>query len=81
MRLLSVSIDPEFDRPPVLKAHAQKLGARPGIWRFVTTPPEEIGAFGRQFGLDLRQSGSGPADIEHNLRTVSSIATAASSRR
>ena len=70
MRLLSVSIDPAFDRPAVLKAHARKLGADPAVWRFVTTPPAEIAAFGRQFGLDVRQTGSAPADIEHNLRTV-----------
>ncbi len=70
VRLLSISIDPAYDQPPVLKAHAQKLGATPGIWHFVATSPEEIGAFGRQFGLDLHRSGSGPADLEHNLRTV-----------
>lgn len=69
-RLLSISIDPAHDRPAVLKAHAQKLGADPAVWRFVTAPAAEIAAFGRQFGLDVRQTGSAPADIEHNLRTV-----------
>jgi len=70
VRLLSVSIDPSFDRPAVLKAHAEKLGADPAVWRFVTAPPAEIAVFGRQFGLDVRQTGSAPPDIEHNLRTV-----------
>jgi protein SCO1 len=70
VRLLSVSIDPAFDRPAVLNAHAKKLGADPRVWRFVTAPPAEIAAFGRQFGLDVRQTGPAPADIEHNLRTV-----------
>jgi len=70
VRLLSVSIDPAFDRPVVLKAHAAKLGADPTVWRFVTASPTEIATFGRQFGLDVRQTGSAPADIEHNLRTV-----------
>ena len=69
-RLLSISIDPAHDRPAVLKAHAQKLGADPGVWRLVTAPAAEIAAFGRHFGLDVRQTGSAPADIEHNLRTV-----------
>ena len=68
--LLSVSIDPAFDRPAVLNAHAKKLGADPRLWRFVTAPHAELAAFGRQFGLDVRQTGSAPADIEHNLRTV-----------
>lgn len=70
VRLLSISIDPAFDTPAVLKAHAQKLGADPAMWRFVTAPPAEIAIFGRQFGLDVRQTGSAPADIQHNLRTV-----------
>jgi protein SCO1/2 len=70
VRLLSVSIDPAFDRPAVLKAHGVKLGADPTVWRFVTASPTEIATFGRQFGLDVRQTGSAPADIEHNLRTV-----------
>jgi protein SCO1 len=70
VRLLSVSIDPAFDQPAVLQAHASKLGADPKVWRFVTAPPAEIAAFGRQFGLDVRQTSPAPADIVHNLRTV-----------
>ncbi len=70
VRLLSLSIDPAFDRPAVLKAHAQQLGADPAVWRFATAPPTEMATFGRQFGLDVQQTGSGPTDIEHNLRTV-----------
>ena len=70
VRLLSVSIDPEFDRPAVLKAHAKRLGADPAVWRFVVPPADQVTAFGRQFGLDVRQSGPLPVDIEHNLRTV-----------
>lgn len=70
VRLLSISIDPTFDRPAVLKAQARKLGADPAIWRFATAPLAEMAAFGRQFGLDVRQTGGAPSDIEHNLRTV-----------
>jgi protein SCO1/2 len=70
VRLLSVTIDPAFDTPDVLKAHATKLEARPETWRFVTAAPDAIAVFGRQFGLDVRGTGSGPADIEHNLRTI-----------
>ena len=54
----------------MLKAHATKLGADPAVWRFVVPPAADLSAFGRQFGLDVRQSGPLPADIEHNLRTV-----------
>ena len=70
VRLLSVTIDPAFDTPQVLAAHAARVDARPEIWRFATAPVDEIAAFGHQFGLDVRRSGSGAADIEHNLRTI-----------
>lgn len=70
VRLLSVTIDPAFDTPAVLKAHAARRGADPAIWRFATTGADRLPAFGRQFGLDVRQTGSAPADIEHNLRTI-----------
>jgi protein SCO1/2 len=70
VRLLSITIDPAFDTPDVLKAHAARLGAAPDIWRFATAEPDRIAAFGRQFGLDVTQSGTAAADIEHNLRTI-----------
>jgi len=70
VRLLSVTLDPAFDTPEVLAAHARRLGARPEIWRFATTGEADLAAFGRQFGLDIRRAGDGPADIEHNLRTI-----------
>lgn len=70
VRLLSISIDPAFDRPAVLKAHAQKLGANPAMWRFATMPAGELRTFGQQFGLEVRQTGAGPAELEHSLRTV-----------
>jgi protein SCO1/2 len=70
VRLLSITIDPAFDTPAVLAAHATRLNARPAIWRFATATPETIAAFGQRFGLDVRQTGAGAADIEHNLRTI-----------
>jgi hypothetical protein len=35
-RLLSISFDPEFDTPEVLKQYAQHAGADPAIWTFAT---------------------------------------------
>ena len=35
-RIVSVTIDPAYDTPAVLKAHAAHVGADPAIWRFVT---------------------------------------------
>lgn len=70
VRLVSLTIDPQFDQPDVLRAHAVRLQADPRIWRFVTASEETTAAFGRQFGLAVTRTGSGPLEIEHNLRTV-----------
>ena len=70
VRLLSVTLDPTFDTPPVLRAHAALRRADPQVWTFVTGAPDALSAFGRQFGLAATRSGNAPADVEHNLRTV-----------
>lgn len=70
VRLLSVSLDPEYDRPAVLRAHAEKLGVNREVWELATGEPETVMAFGHQFGLDVRRTGDTAADITHNLRTI-----------
>lgn len=40
--LLTISIDPGFDTPQVLRAYAQSVGADPQIWRFATLPDEKL---------------------------------------
>lgn len=42
MRLVSFSIDPVHDTPAVLKAYADKAGADPHLWKFLTGPATEI---------------------------------------
>lgn len=65
--LLSVSIDPEFDAPPVLASYAARFEARPERWIFLTgekrliramqesaqrhLDPDEITAHSKQFYL------------------------------
>jgi protein SCO1/2 len=68
-RLLSVSIDPGHDRPPVLRDHARRVGADPARWTFLTGRPEDIQAFAWQFGLSVVREGDA-TEIVHNLRTV-----------
>lgn len=46
----SISIDPERDRPKVLKAYAEKFGAGPG-WLFLTGRKEDIKLLARKLGL------------------------------
>jgi protein SCO1/2 len=41
-RLVSFSVDPENDTPPVLAAYATKAGAEPGRWSFVTGPVMDV---------------------------------------
>jgi protein SCO1/2 len=69
VRLVSVTIDPAFDRPPVLAAHAKRLGADPALWRFVTGDPETVLAFAKRFGV-IAEAGDTPAALVHNLRTA-----------
>lgn len=46
----SISIDPQNDTPPVMKAYAEKFGAGPG-WLFLTGKAEEIPVIARKLGL------------------------------
>jgi len=69
VRLLTVTFDPEYDTPPVLSAWAQRRGADPAVWSFLTGEPDAVYAFGEQFGLYVEPSPEG-FDITHNLRTA-----------
>jgi protein SCO1/2 len=70
VRLVTVTIDPAYDTPAVLKAHAARLGADPKVWSFLTPEPAGAAAFFEQFGLLVEREGDGPGDITHNLRTL-----------
>jgi protein SCO1/2 len=50
VRLLTLTLDPEHDRPEVLRRHADLLGAPPG-WTFLTGAPADLDAVRRFFGL------------------------------
>jgi protein SCO1/2 len=69
-RLLSVSFDPATDTPPVLKAHADRLGADPARWTFLTGDRDDIDQFASRFGVSINRSPTDPIDIAHNLRTA-----------
>jgi protein SCO1/2 len=46
----SITIDPDYDRPEVLKAYAQKYHAGPG-WLFLTGKAEDIETISRKLGI------------------------------
>src|SRR5438552_4595463 len=42
VHLVSFTVDPTKDTPPVLRSYAEKLGAEPGRWDFLTGPQSTI---------------------------------------
>ena len=70
VHLVSVSFDPIVDTPPVLKAHAQTLGADLKTWTFLTGDRDDIDRFAARFGVSVARSLTDQRDITHNLRTA-----------
>jgi protein SCO1/2 len=70
VRLVTVTLDPEYDRPPVLEAHARLFAADPARWFFLTGEPEAVARFSAQFGVDAAADERDPSQIVHNLRTA-----------
>jgi protein SCO1/2 len=66
-RLLSISFDPEFDTPEVLKQYAEHAGADPGIWTFATGESAGVQKLTKAFSI-LVQPESGT--ISHSLATA-----------
>jgi protein SCO1/2 len=69
VRLITVTMDPEYDTPAVLKPHALDLGADPAIWSYATGEPAEVKRFAEQFGIHFERDANG-WQLIHNLRTA-----------
>lgn len=50
-RLLAVTVDPEGDTVPVLKEFAEKIGADPSRWKFLTGEPAAVARVAETFGV------------------------------
>ena len=70
VRLVSVTLDPEFDTPAVLSGHAARLKADPNVWTFLTGTPADVAAFAQQFGIFTERDLGTGANLTHNLRTA-----------
>jgi len=70
VHLATVSFDPITDTPPVLKKHAQQLGADLTRWTLFTGDRDDIDRFASRFGVTIGRDPSDPKNITHNLRTV-----------
>jgi len=70
VHLVSVTMDPAYDKPPILLEHARRVGAQPELWTFATGEPAGLTAFGAQFGLSILPPDPSSPGIVHNLRTA-----------
>jgi protein SCO1/2 len=66
-QLVSLTIDPEFDVPELLKSYAMRQEADEGSWTFATGRTEEIDRAVSWFGLHRESAGG---IINHDLRTA-----------
>ncbi|MEP6708722.1 MAG: SCO family protein [Verrucomicrobiota bacterium] len=66
-RLLTISFDPEFDSPQVLKAYAEHEHADPRIWAFATGDKSEIEDLTHEFSVYVQAEGGA---ISHGLATA-----------
>ena len=69
VRLVTVTLDPEFDKPAVLAQHAKAIGADTRSWHFVTGERDEVLSFAKRFGV-ITEPGDASAPVVHNLRTA-----------
>jgi protein SCO1/2 len=70
VHLVTVSFDPDYDTPPVLRKHARTLNADLTRWTFLTGEREEVDRFAERFGVSIARARNDPRDITHNLRTA-----------
>lgn len=66
-RLLSITLDPAFDTPEILKAYAEHQKADPTIWSFATGDPAQITALTQSFAVYVQPEGG---TISHGLATA-----------
>lgn len=74
-RLVSISVDPEYDTPERLREYAARFGARPERWSFLTGDPAAVRALvveGFRVPLDEPQipNAGAPIDIAHTGKFV-----------
>ena len=64
---ISVSFDPEFDTPEVLRNYGNSYHYDPVHWSFFTGPPDKIAELARGAGVDYEATGG---TINHDFRTL-----------
>ena len=64
---ISVSFDPEFDTPEVLRNYGSSYHYDPAHWSFLTGPPDKIAELARAAGVEYTATSD---SINHNFRTL-----------
>lgn len=64
---LSISFDPEFDSPAMLRAYGQSYGYDPAHWSFLTGPKDKIRELAARAGVTIQDN---DGTINHNFRTL-----------
>lgn len=67
--LMTLSFDPEFDTPSVLKSYSARFEADPKKWSFATGALIEIDDLTERFGMYFAREETG-VTFNHNLRTI-----------
>jgi protein SCO1 len=67
LEVLAVTLDPEHDTPPVMKAYAQAHGMDFEHFAFLTASPPTLETFAAQFNLIAVATGK---TISHNVKSV-----------
>ena len=67
VRLLSITLDPAFDTPEILKTYAEHLKADAQIWTFATGAAAEIDKLTHSFAVHVQPEGG---TISHGLATA-----------
>jgi protein SCO1 len=66
-RLLSITLDPKFDTPQILKAYAEHQQADPAIWTFATGEQSQIDNLTQSFAVYVEPDAG---TISHGLATA-----------
>ena len=72
-KLVSFSVDPDFDTPEVLNEYSQKFEADPANWHFLTGPTSTVGEVveaGMKIHMGDAKAVENPADLMHGSHFV-----------
>jgi protein SCO1/2 len=66
-QFVMITVDPAYDTPEVLSQYADRIGASPDGWSFLTGSQEEIKAITQRYGVYAKEADDGL--VEHILLT------------